>query len=92
MIALRVASPTELAAALMMLSAYSHQIVSSCVQVSTASNRIETKVKTAATRPTMRRSKASASIPPYRPARIIGTRPATATIETAKVLAVSSNT
>src|SRR5699024_11044490 len=36
--------------------------------------------------------KASASMPPYSPPMIIGTSPATATIETAKVLPVSSKT
>ena len=41
-------------------------------------------------RATRRRSKASASIPPYSPARIIGTSPATAIIATAKVDSVSS--
>ena len=39
---------------------------------------------------TRRRSNASASIPPYSPATIIGTRPATAIIATAKVDPVRS--
>ena len=44
----------------------------------------------AAMRATRRRSKASASMPPYSPATIIGSRPATAIIATANVDPVSS--
>lgn len=75
-----------------MLSAYSHQIVSVPVHVSAARSAVEANVTVAAISATRRRSNASASMPPYRPARIIGRRPATAIIETANVLSVSSNT
>ncbi len=91
-IAVRVAMPTEFAAELIMLSAYSHQMVSVPVHVSAASSAVEANVMVAAIRATLRRSNASASIPPYRPARIIGMSPATAIMDTANVLPVSTNT
>ena len=63
-IAVRVAMPTEFAAATVMLSAYSHQIVTSWVQVRVTSSAVEAKATTAAISATRRRSKASASMPP----------------------------
>ena len=56
--------PTEFAAATIMLSAYSHQIVTVWVQVSVTSRPVEAKVITAAVSATLRRSNASASMPP----------------------------
>lgn len=67
-------------------------MVSLPVQVRAARSAVETNVIVAAISATRRRSNASASIPPYSPARIIGTSPATAIIDTAKVLPVSTNT
>jgi len=63
-IAWRVASTIELAAELTMLSAYSHHTVSSCVQARRASRAVEPNVTVAAMSATLRRSNASASMPP----------------------------
>ena len=81
----------EFAAELMMLSTYSHQTVSSPPHASTASVSVDAKVTDAAMSATRRRSNASASMPPYSPATIMGSRPATAIIATANVDPVRSN-
>ena len=72
------------------MSTYSQPTVSHCPHVRTARSAVEANVTVAAMRATRRRSKASASIPPYSPATIIGSSPATAIIATAKVDPVSS--
>lgn len=89
--ALRVAITIELAEAFTMDSPYSHHCVSCPLQARTARSRVEQKVTEAARSATVRRSKASASIPPYRPAITMGASPATAIIDTAKVEPVSAN-
>lgn len=85
-----VASTTEFAAELTTLSTYSHATLSPPLQARRASSSVEANVAVAAISATVRRSNASASIPPYRPAATIGTRPDTAIIETANVSPVSS--
>ena len=90
MIADFVAPTIEFAAAFTADRANSHPTLSCPDQARIASSSVETKVTDAAISATRRRSKASASIPPYRPAMIIGTSPTTATIDTANVSPVSS--
>lgn len=92
MIAERVAMTMEFAAEFTTLSTKRDATFSRPVHARAARRAVDTNVTEAASNATVRRSNASASMPPYSPASTIGTSPATAIIDTANVLWVSSNT